>query len=605
MADKIYDVYHREIELTNEQQACLKYTGKRTLMVKGYAGAGKSLVLMAIAQKYLEKYGKDAKNKVAVFTYQNTLVSTMREFLQINGQSDGSVVVSTIDSFIKNIYDFLVKSGIAPRRKYPFYGKSGEEPRIKNVEKALSEHQAKYGKHRFHDVNPEFWLEEFDWMKEMNVWTDDLDHYLMIPRKGRGGKIRMSPSDRVTAYQIFTYYCDYLAKTGQGDWADQTLFLVRHPELIPEEFKFEHILIDEAQDLSLAQMTAAMMLYKKDMIVAMDMNQKIHDRYWTPKLLGIDTTTKKLTKSMRTTVQIEALAESIRSKNDENLSEDDKGLRVLPEREGRMPKIVHLADKAAQQKYVVNLVQCYLKENPKITIGIIASKNKQIKIYANWLSSAGIRYEQITKDTSFSMAKPGVKVVSAFGAKGLEFDCVIIPMFAEGYFPYNYKTDDPEEMEDFLVKMRNLVYVCMTRAKHLLTITFWGKEGSRFIGEMDSSLYEWEGEPFDTSVKKTGRTNFAKTAVSPVSSTVTNNESKHDIGVSRNDNDSLSSFLISKGLEVIDKRDKGGYLWVVGDKGLGPTLKESKSRFKALWIYREKGGGATNYKPAWYTTSPK
>lgn len=98
MADKIYDVYHQEIELTKEQQACLKYTGERTLMVKGYAGAGKSLVLMAIAQKYLAKYGKDAKNKVAFFTFQNTLVSTMREFLQVNGQPEEGVVVSTINS---------------------------------------------------------------------------------------------------------------------------------------------------------------------------------------------------------------------------------------------------------------------------------------------------------------------------------------------------------------------------------------------------------------------------------------------------------------------------------------------------------------------------
>ena len=228
MADKIYDVYHQEIELTKEQQACLKYTGERTLMVKGYAGAGKSLVLMAIAQKYLAKYGKDAKNKVAFFTFQNTLVSTMREFLQVNGQPEEGVVVSTINSFVKDIYDLLVKSGAAPRRKYPYIGKQGEELRLTNVKRALSGHQTKYGKHRFHDVDPEFWLEEFDWMKDMNVWTDDLDYYLTIPRKGRGGKIRMSPSDRVTAYQIFTYYCDYLAKTGQGDWADQTLFLVRH-----------------------------------------------------------------------------------------------------------------------------------------------------------------------------------------------------------------------------------------------------------------------------------------------------------------------------------------------------------------------------------------
>ena len=60
MAEKLYDAYHQEIELTQEQQACLKYTGDRTLMVKGYAGAGKSLVLMAIAQKYVEKYELEA-----------------------------------------------------------------------------------------------------------------------------------------------------------------------------------------------------------------------------------------------------------------------------------------------------------------------------------------------------------------------------------------------------------------------------------------------------------------------------------------------------------------------------------------------------------------
>ena len=32
MADKIYDVYHQEIELTSEQEACLKYTGNPFLI---------------------------------------------------------------------------------------------------------------------------------------------------------------------------------------------------------------------------------------------------------------------------------------------------------------------------------------------------------------------------------------------------------------------------------------------------------------------------------------------------------------------------------------------------------------------------------------------
>ena len=68
MADKIYDAYHQEIEFTDEQQDCLKYSGERTLIVKGYAGAGKSLVLMERARIILSKYGKDSQNIVAFFT---------------------------------------------------------------------------------------------------------------------------------------------------------------------------------------------------------------------------------------------------------------------------------------------------------------------------------------------------------------------------------------------------------------------------------------------------------------------------------------------------------------------------------------------------------
>ncbi len=586
MADQILDVYNQKIELTKEQETCLKYTGDRTLMVKGYAGAGKSLVLMAIAHKYLEKYGKNAKNKVGIFTFQNTLVSTMREFLHVNGQQEDGVVVSTINSYITELYMQLVKKGVAPRRKYP----SNYNQRLDIVKKALREHQTKNRKHRLHDIEPEFWIEEFDWMKNMNVWTGDLEYYMSLPRKGRGSKVRMSRSDRLMAYEIYTSYCRFLEKTGQGDWTDQTLFIVRHPELIPDNMKFDHVLVDEAQDLSLAQMTAVMRLYRNDMMVAMDMNQKIHDKYWTPKLLGIESTTKKLTKSMRTTKQIEALAESLRSKNDAYLEEDDRGLRAVPEREGVVPKIVHLTDAATEQKYVVKLIQAYRKANPNITIGIIAAKNNQIRIYSDWLTTAGIPHEQVTKDTTFSMAKPGVKVVTAYGAKGLEFNCVIIPMFAEGNFPFGLKHDDPEAMDEFIVKMRNLVYVSMTRAKNQLTITYWGKSGSRFIWEMDPSLYKCEGEPIGP------RPLLIKP--SPINPRPVEPEEEE-----QSSEEKLVDFLRKKGLEVIDKRYNGGSLWVIGDKNLESVLREARKEFGALWIFSEKGGYATKYRSAWFTKS--
>ena len=621
MAEKLYDAYHQEIELTAEQKACLKYSGERTLMVKGYAGAGKSLVLMTIAKKYLEKYGHNEKNKVAVFTFQNTLVSSTRELLKVNDSETEGIVVSTVNSYIKKIYDNLVAQKKAPKQFYPNTMKKDKDKpkRLKAVEMALSRHKTQYGKHRFHDLPYDFWLDEFDWMKDMNIGKADMDAYVAYKRKGRGNKYRFSSGDYITAFQLYTYYLTYQEKTGQGDWADQPMFLVRNANLISDNYKFDHILIDEAQDLSLAQMMALMLLYRKggDMIVAMDANQKIHGKFWTPKLLGIDATTKKLTKSMRTTIQIDNLAESVRSKNDIVLDADDKNLRAVPERSGPMPKLVHLDDAAAERKYVVNLVKTYLKANPNMTIGIIAAKNNQINLYSDWLTSENIYHEQVRKNSTFSIAKPGVKVASAFSSKGLEFNVVIIPMFAEGFFPYSYMPDDDEEIVQYLIKMRNLVYVSMTRAKNILVITWWGNRGSRFIADMDSSMYESEGSPFEIRapriiIKRKSSTEAVETIKQlpekDVSSKTVVSESKQPRPADTKAEalgQTLMEYLISKGLEVVDMRSKNGALWVVGGKELNPIIKESKKQFGALWTFSQKGGAATRRRTSWFTKCPK
>ena len=105
-------------------------------------------------------------------------------------------------------------------------------------------------------------MEEFEWMKDMDVSTADLNYYLSLPRKGRGGKVRMSAADRATAFQIFVNYDNAMKAKGLGEWIDEALYLIRNSNRIPDALKFDHILIDEAQDLSLAQMKAAMMFFR-------------------------------------------------------------------------------------------------------------------------------------------------------------------------------------------------------------------------------------------------------------------------------------------------------------------------------------------------------
>lgn len=62
---------------------------------------------------------------------------------------------------------------------------------------------------------------------------------------------------------------------------------------------------------------------------------------------------------------------------------------------------------------------------------------------------------------------------------------------------------------------------------------------------------------------------------------------------------SVTRLLRDKGIVFIDKRDKGGALWVVGGKELASSIQEvEKHGYK--FHYTSKGGKATKHKPGWY-----
>ena len=65
----------------------------------------------------------------------------------------------------------------------------------------------------------------------------------------------------------------------------------------------------------------------------------------------------------------------------------------------------------------------------------------------------------------------------------------------------------------------------------------------------------------------------------------------------------LYKFFASRGWEVIDKRQNGGSLWVVGEKNqLQPVIDEAKKEFDNLsFEYLAKGGKSTKQRASWYT----
>lgn len=77
---------NQKYTLTSEQESCVNYQGEKApnLTVKGAAGSGKSIVIMQRAKKLLEQYSEQEKNKIAIFTYNNTLATSTAQFLDVN-----------------------------------------------------------------------------------------------------------------------------------------------------------------------------------------------------------------------------------------------------------------------------------------------------------------------------------------------------------------------------------------------------------------------------------------------------------------------------------------------------------------------------------------
>lgn len=476
------------IQLTPEQQKCAEYKSSvaKDLVIQGIAGSGKSTVLMARAKAFLSDprfYVPGRSNQVIIFTYNNTLATYLREYIQekfpVDSSHANAYTITTLDSYLSEVFKYT------PGR----FARNPVDDKFRKwmMTQALANHKAKYGAHRFHSVDVDFWIEECKWMMAMNISEDDESKYIdtNFKRTGRGGKVQIRGTDRVVAFQIYREYIAFLKSKFRCEFEEQHLYLSHHLDKIADRFKYDHVLIDEAQDQSLTKMMIVAALSKVDVTISMDMNQRIYKQSWTLSQLGLKSVTKTLKTGFRCSPQNDALAESLRMHNPN--ADPDHGPAQGPDN-GWKPIIKTCTSEADQNKYFISKIQSWLKSDPTATIGVLYLTNKKGTTYGEWLTDKNIKFQKIASGEQFSAISPGVKLSTIYSAKGLEFDHVIMLDFNEGVIP-NIKGTDPELVEEELVKYRNLAYVAITRARGRLLICTYGTP-SRFIKEMDRSLYD-------------------------------------------------------------------------------------------------------------------
>ncbi|RZK29426.1 MAG: helicase, partial [Hymenobacter sp.] len=120
---------------------------------------------------------------------------------------------------------------------------------------------------------------------------------------------------------------------------------------------------------------------------------------------------------------------------------------------GREPLVAHFASPAEELQAIQQLVKAF-QDSGQHSLGIICKTLPQAAALHQALQADGVQL-LTAESTAF---KEGVLLTTAYLAKGLEFDEVIVPFVDAA--TYNTVVD------------KGLLYVACTRAMHQLTLTY-------------------------------------------------------------------------------------------------------------------------------------
>ena len=330
------------------------------------------------------------------------------------------------------------------------------------------------------DLSTEFLVEEWDEL--VDAWgVTSAEAYATIPRIGR--RIRLGPRQREAAWSVFDYIQHRLAErrlvTWQMIYSAVTQWLAQDVSRIP----YEHVIVDEAQDLSVAQIRflAAVGKAKPDaLFLAGDMGQRIFRLpfSWTKLGLDIRGRSHSLKVNYRTSHQIRAMADRLLPSAITDLDGIEEGRsNTVSVFDGPAPDVVLAADEAAECAAISGWLGACLESGvvpPEI--GLLVRGEGQLGRARTAAKAAGLNPRE----------EGGITIATMHDAKGLEFRAVAVVCCDEDILPDPARLaaiGDVAEMETAYETERHLLYVACTRARDRLLVS-GVKPGSEFLDDL-------------------------------------------------------------------------------------------------------------------------
>jgi DNA helicase-2/ATP-dependent DNA helicase PcrA len=251
------------------------------------------------------------------------------------------------------------------------------------------------------------------------------------------------------------------------DHEDESLLLLLHRRLRGplmtakqrEVLEFEHILVDEAQDLSPVELSVvlATTTAQRSVTLAGDVAQRLHMengfRGWSDVLgqLGLShVEVEPLKLSYRSTFEIIEFAHQVLGP----LAPEEMGKTT---RNGAPVELFRFAHSGDAVGFLAESLRDLARIEPRASVAVIARYPEQADLYCQGLINAEVPNVRRVADQDFPF-KPGVDVTDVKQVKGLEFDYVVLLEANTATFP---ESDEA----------RHLMHIAATRAAHQLWLT--------------------------------------------------------------------------------------------------------------------------------------
>ncbi|WP_369500862.1 3'-5' exonuclease [Rhodanobacter sp. FW021-MT20] len=442
--------------------------------VSGSAGTGKTIVALHRAV-HLARANPDARVLLATFsdTLANALHGKLRRLISNEPRLGERLEVSTMDALGERLYD-------------AHFGRL-HLASVDDVRSLLASAATILADQRF---SRSFLLSE--WQDVVDAWQlDAWEGYRDIRRLGR--RTRLSETQRAQLWPVFEQVRTQLkarslvTRAGMYGQLVEALATRKHPP-------FEFAVIDEAQDISVAQLRflAAFGAQSPNaLFFAGDLGQRIFQQPFSWKSLGVDIRGRARTLHInyRTSHQIRMQADRLLAPEvadvDGNVEDRSGTVSVF---NGAEPNITRWPSQDVEAMEVGRWLEQRINEGVQAhEIGVFVRSSGELDRARAAVKHAGLPLHLL--DGSSQSAHEEVSIATMHLAKGLEFRAVAVMACDDEIIPSQERLEsvaDDADLEEVYNTERHLLYVACTRARDHLWVS--GVDPvSEFLDDLEST----------------------------------------------------------------------------------------------------------------------